>query len=42
MGGLVDFIMNIDAQLRQAVDNYGPWIYLLMFLIVFSETGLIV
>lgn len=42
MGALVDLILNIDQHLRFWVENYGTWIYLILFLIIFCETGLIV
>lgn len=39
---LVDFIIHVDAHLREFVDAYGTWIYALLFAIVFVETGLVV
>ena len=39
---LVDFIIHVDAHLREFVDAYGTWIYVLLFAIVFVETGLVV
>lgn len=42
MAALVDLILNIDQHLRVWVENYGLWIYLILFLIIFCETGLIV
>ncbi|AXE36341.1 DedA family protein [Chromobacterium phragmitis] len=39
---LIDFILHIDAHLTQLVAAYGPWIYAILFLIVFCETGLVV
>jgi membrane-associated protein len=39
---LVDFILHIDRHLREFVDAYGGWVYALLFLIVFVETGLVV
>ena len=39
---LLDFILHIDVHLAQLVANYGPWVYLILFLIVFCETGLVV
>jgi len=39
---LLDFILHIDVHLTQLVASYGPWIYLILFLIVFCETGLVV
>ena len=39
---LIDFILNIDTHLAALVANYGLWIYAILFLIVFCETGLVV
>jgi len=39
---LVDFILHIDKHLETFVIAYGPWVYALLFLIVFVETGLVV
>lgn len=39
---LVDFILNLDAHLVELLQQYGVWIYAILFLIVFSETGLVV
>ena len=39
---LIDFIVHIDRHLREFVDGYGLWVYALLFLIIFVETGLVV
>jgi membrane-associated protein len=39
---LVDFILHIDKHLEAFVIAYGPWVYALLFLIVFVETGVVV
>lgn len=39
---LIDFILHIDVHLNALVNTYGVWIYLILFLIIFCETGLIV
>lgn len=39
---LFDFIMNIDKHLGQLLNEYGVWIYAILFLILFIETGLVV
>ena len=36
---LIDFILHIDKHLQAFVVAYGPWVYALLFLIVFVETG---
>ncbi len=38
----LDFIVNIDQYLMRTVQLYGPWIYVLLFAIVFVETGVVV
>src|SRR5215203_1403031 len=39
---LVDFILHVDAYLESFVRNYGAWVYALLFLIIFVETGVVV
>ena len=39
---LIDFILNVDVHLRSFVEAYGAWVYALLFLIVFTETGVVV
>ena len=39
---LVDFILHIDKHLEAFVIAYGPWVYALLFAIVFVETGVVV
>ncbi len=38
---LIDFILHIDQHLREFVQSYGGWVYGMLFLIVFCETGLV-
>ncbi len=38
----VDFILHLDKHLTQLVADYSVWVYLILFLIVFCETGLVV
>jgi membrane-associated protein len=38
----VDFFLHLDEHLKELVANYGTWTYLVLFLIVFCETGLVV
>ncbi len=40
--GLIDFILHIDAHLVTITSSYGVWAYVILFLIVFAETGLVV
>lgn len=39
---LVDFVLHVDRHLKAFVDAYGGWVYALLFLIIFVETGLVV
>ena len=39
---LIDFILHVDQHLRVFVEHYGAWVYALLFLIIFVETGLVV
>jgi membrane-associated protein len=39
---LVEFVVHIDHHLDQIIQTYGTWTYLLLFGIVFCETGLVV
>jgi membrane-associated protein len=38
----IDILLNLDRHLQWLVANYGPWIYAILFLIIFCETGLVV
>jgi len=38
----IDFFIHLDHHLNELVANYGTWTYLIVFLIVFCETGLVV
>jgi membrane-associated protein len=39
---LVDFILHVDRYLETFVAQYGAWVYALLFLIIFVETGVVV
>ena len=39
---LVDFILHVDRHLENFVTSYGAWVYALLFLVIFVETGLVV
>jgi membrane-associated protein len=38
---LLDIVLNLDHHLQWLVANYGSWIYGILFLIIFCETGLV-
>lgn len=39
---IIDFILHIDKHLVEIVSEYQTWTYLILFLIIFAETGLVV
>jgi membrane-associated protein len=39
---LLNIILHLNLYLAQVAETYGPWIYALLFLIIFCETGLVV
>jgi membrane-associated protein len=39
---LIDFILHVDKHLTVFVQTHGNWVYALLFLIIFVETGLVV
>lgn len=39
---LIDFVLHIDAHLVEIVNDYQTWTYLILFAIIFAETGLVV
>jgi membrane-associated protein len=40
--GFIDVVLHLDKYLQWLVTNYGGWIYLILFLVIFCETGLVV
>ncbi|WP_251547137.1 VTT domain-containing protein [Limosilactobacillus caecicola] len=42
MGFLIDFILHIDSHIIQIVNTFGNWSYLLLFLVIFIETGAVI
>ena len=39
---LINFILHVDKHLETFVSSYGMWVYALLFLIIFVETGVVV
>jgi membrane-associated protein len=39
---LIDFILHVDQHLMGFVHDFGPWVYALLFLIIFVETGVVI
>jgi membrane-associated protein len=42
MASFIDFVLHFDRYLLQVVQQYGLWVYGILFAIVFAETGLVV
>ncbi|MCI3943570.1 hypothetical protein BW686_03530 [Pseudomonas syringae] len=38
----LDLILHLDVYLDLLVTNYGPWVYAILFLVIFCETGLVI
>lgn len=38
----IDIVLHLDKYLQVLVQDYGAWIYLILFVIIFCETGLVV
>jgi len=41
MTSLFDLLLHIDKTMLQFIETHGAWIYLLLVLIIFAETGLV-
>lgn len=39
---LIDLVLHLDKHLLALVQEHGAWVYLILFLIIFCETGLVV
>jgi membrane-associated protein len=42
LASLLDLVLNLDQHLAALAENYGVWVYAILFAIVFCETGLVV
>jgi membrane-associated protein len=42
LGFLVDVVLHMDKHLQSLIMDYGGWVYALVFLIIFVETGVVV
>lgn len=40
--GFADIVLHLDRHLQWLVQNYGVWVYAILFLIIYCETGLVV
>jgi membrane-associated protein len=39
---LLEFLVGLDRHIKEIIELYGGWIYLIMFLVLFCETGLVI
>ena len=39
---IIDFVLHINKYLGDMIDHNGDWVYLIFFLIIFCETGIII
>jgi membrane-associated protein len=39
---LIDLVLHLDRHLVELLSHYGPWIYPILFAVIFAETGLVV
>lgn len=42
LSGFLDIVLHLDAHLLALVQEYGVWVYAILFVIIFAETGLVV
>jgi len=42
LAALLDIILHLDAHLLTLTQQYGVWVYAILFLIIYSETGLVI
>ena len=42
MSMLLDIVLHLDTHLLSLIQQYGDWIYAILFLIIFAETGLVI
>jgi len=42
IGNLIELILHLDKHLNMIIHTYGTWTYLLLFIVIFCETGLVV
>lgn len=39
---IIDMLLHIDKYLNSVIQQFGPWTYLILFAIIFAETGLVI
>ena len=38
----IDLVLHLDRHLVELLEHFGPWTYVILFAIIFAETGLVV
>lgn len=41
LAAFIDLVLHLDVHLMALVENYGVWVYAILFTIIFAETGLV-
>lgn len=39
---IIDLFLHLDVYLQDIIQNYGVWVYAILFLVIFMETGFVV
>ncbi|HNJ99232.1 MAG TPA: hypothetical protein PLJ14_01160, partial [Accumulibacter sp.] len=42
LNAFLDLVLHLDKHLLVLVEHYGAWVYAILFVVIFSETGLVV
>jgi len=42
LSNIVDFVLHIDVHLSELIADFGMWIYVILFLVITAETGLVI
>ncbi len=42
LAGLLDIVLRLDVHLGALIRDYGAWVYAILFVVIFAETGLVV
>lgn len=42
VGTLIDLFLHLDRNLQVLIGDYGHWVYVILFLVIFCETGLVI
>ena len=42
LSNIVEWVLHLDVHLSELIDSFGPWIYVILFLVITGETGLVI